>query len=205
MRRAALMTAAACGLLLGAVAQAADAGGDARLLPPRGLGRAGQTDGQPSARGGQRNQAADGGWLTTLGGLTAVLALVFLTAKFLKRKVPAAQQSLPAEVVQVLGRKALDYRHQIHLVRFGSRMLVLGTSHEGIRTLSEITDPVEIDVLAGLCKTSEKASIAGSFRRLFQGLQGREPARYDTDPEAAGEPPEQQQERSQDSQERQDG
>ena len=175
MRRGALLMAAACGLLLGAAAQAADSG----LLPPRGSGRATLKEKPPAGRGSQHDRAAGDGWLTTLGGLAAVLALVFLTAKALKRNLPAAQQGLPPEIIQVLGHKALDYRHQIHLVRFGSRMLVLGTSQDGMRTLSEITDPVEIDYLAGLCKASEPASVAGTFRQLFQRFQGTDSAQPD--------------------------
>ncbi len=189
MRRAALMTAAAFGLFLGAAAQAADSSADeSRLIPPRRSVRAGQAEGQLALHGSPRNREAGGGWLTTLGGLTAVLALVFLTAKVVKRSVPAVQKSLPAEVVQVLGRTAVDYRHQIHLVRFGSRMLVLGTSQEGLRTLSEITDPVEIDYLAGLCKPSEPASVAGTFRQLFQRFHGPEPGRFHALSEAGHEP-----------------
>jgi flagellar biogenesis protein FliO len=105
-----------------------------------------------------------------------VLALIYLTARVVRKNVPAAQKTLPAEVVQVLGRKALDYRHTIHLVRFGSRMLMVGTSQEGMRALSEITDPVEIDYLAGLCRPSEPASVAGTFSQLFQRFQNPEPA-----------------------------
>jgi flagellar biogenesis protein FliO len=165
--------AAACVLLVGAAAQAAEAdAGNSRLLPPRGSGRTMLKEGPSGAEGGQRKSAAGDGWLTTFGALTAVLALVFLTAKVMKRNAPAQQKTLPADVVQVLGRKALDYRHQIHLVRCGSRMLVLGTSQEGMRTLSEITDPVEIDYLAGLCKASEPASVGATFRQLFQKFQG---------------------------------
>jgi flagellar biogenesis protein FliO len=111
------------------------------------------------------------GWWKTMGALTVALALVFLTAKVLRRTVPAVRTALPDGVVQVLGRKVLDYRHTIHLVRFGSRMLILGTSQEGMRTLSEITDPVEIDYLAGLCKISEPASISDTFGQLFQRFQ----------------------------------
>jgi flagellar biogenesis protein FliO len=175
MRRRALMMAVVSGLFLGAAAQAADPG----LLPPRGSGRSAQKEGQPAGRGTARDRAAGDGWLTTLGGLAAVLALVFLATKVLKRNLPASQQGLPDEVIQVLGRKALDYRHQIHLVRCGSRMLVLGTSQEGMRTLCEISDRVEIDCLAGLCKASEPASVAGTFRQLLQRYQSTDSVQPD--------------------------
>jgi len=159
---------------------------DSRLIPPRTSDTAAQKGGK-SARTGQRLKTSGGGWGTTLGGLAAVLALVFLSAKVLKKSVPAAQKTLPPEVVQVLGRKALDYRHTIHLVRFGSRMLMVGASQEGMTTLSEITDPVEIDYLAGLCKPSEPASVAHSFNQLFQRFQNAEPPRTEVPPPAENE------------------
>jgi flagellar biogenesis protein FliO len=177
MLRRALMTAAILGLLLGAVVRGGDsADRESRLITPRSSDRGPPGDGKGTTRAGQKPRSAADGWWTTLGGLAAVLALIYLTARVVRKNVPAAQKTLPAEVVQVLGRKSLDYRHTIHLVRFGSRMLMLGTSQEGMRTLSEITDPVEIDYLAGLCRPSEPASVAGTFSQLFQRFQNPEPA-----------------------------
>jgi flagellar biogenesis protein FliO len=158
--------------------------GDAGLIPRRRADPGTQKEGQGGTRTGQRSRPAGDGWWSTLGGLVAVLALVFLTAKVIRKSVPAAQKTLPAEVVQILGRKALDYRHTIHLVRFGSRMLMLGTSQEGTRTLSEISDPVEIDYLAGLCKPSDPGSVATTFSQLFQRFQNPEPVRDHTDSDA---------------------
>jgi flagellar biogenesis protein FliO len=187
MFRRALLTAAILGSLLGAVAQGNDsADPGSRLIPPRTTDRGASRDGKTTARTGQKPRTAADGWWATLGGLAAVLALIYLTARVVRKNVPAAQKTLPAEVVQVLGRKALDYRHTIHLVRFGSRMLMLGTSPEGMRTLSEITDPVEIDYLAGLCRPSEPASVAGSFSQLFQRFQN--PAPPAANPESPAEP-----------------
>jgi flagellar biogenesis protein FliO len=149
---------------------------DSRTIPPRSSDTARKTTGKTD-RARQPSKIPDGGWWTTLGGLVAVLALIFLCAKILKKGVPAAQRTLPAEVIEILGRKALDYRHTVHLVRFGSRMLMIGTSQEGMTTLSEVTDQAEIDFLAGLCKPSESASVAQSFQQLFQRFQSPEPAR----------------------------
>jgi flagellar biogenesis protein FliO len=194
MRRAVLTMAAAVGLLLaGSVRAAAPSDGDLRLIPPPSTSRAAQKESKTS-RGAQPRQKTGSNWWTTLGGLIAVLALVLLTAKVLRKSAPAAQQTLPPEVIQVLGRKALDYRHTIHLVRFGSRLLMLGASQEGVTTLSEITDPVEIDTLAGLCKPSEPATVANTFGQLFRRFQNAdpEPAEDDSDerlqPESQAEP-----------------
>jgi flagellar biogenesis protein FliO len=192
MFRRALMTAALLGSLLGAVANGDDAvDSESRLIPPRTTNRGAAKDGKTTVRSSQKSRTAAEGWWTTLGGLAVVIGLIYVTARVVRKNVPAAQKTLPAEVVQVLGRKALDYRHTIHLVRFGSKMLMLGTSQEGMRTLSEITDPVEIDYLAGMCRPNEPTSVAGTFSQLFQRFQNPEPAPTSTEaePVPAAEPP----------------
>lgn len=171
MRRPLLIMAAIAGLsLAGAAAYGRDSeSAGPAALPNRPAARS-STPGPKNARSGPSSAA--NGWWGTLGGLTAVLALVFLTAKVIRKSMPAATQSLPAEVVQVLGRKALDYRNTIHLVRLGSKLLVLGSSQEGLAPLSEITDPVEVDYLAGLCKREPAASLSEGFHQLFRKFQG---------------------------------
>ena len=136
---------------------------------------------KPKSAGATR---ASSGWWGTLGALTAVLALVFLSAKVVRKSLPVAARSLPPDVVQVLGRKSLDYRNTIHLVRLGSKLLVLGSSQEGLSTLSEITDAVEVDYLAGLCKPAPASSLTESFNQLFKRFQN--PPEPDETRESAG-------------------
>lgn len=57
----------------------------------------------------------------------------------------------------------------VHLVRCGSRMLVLGVGPDGVRTLAEITDPLEVDVLAGACRRRDESSAGvAAFAHLLQ-------------------------------------
>jgi flagellar biogenesis protein FliO len=173
--------AALAGLLVAGTAKAGDAADpDSRVIPAPRSGAAAQKI-KPAGAGAVKKSG--GGWWSTLGGLAAVLALIYLAAKVLQKSVPAARKSLPPEVVQVLGRKPLDYRHTIHLVRFGSRLLMLGTSQEGVTTLSEINDPVEIDYLAGLCQPSEPAAVSRTFQQLFRRFENPEPAGRENDAE----------------------
>lgn len=170
-QRRVLVAAALAGLLFCAAAVAADAPDDLRPIPAPAAARPAR-GGQKPAAGARSEKKPAGGMWTTLAALTAVLALVYLTAKVLRKNMPAAQRPLPAEVMQVLGRKPLDYKHTIHLVRCGSRLLVLGSSQAGLTALSEISDPVEVDYLAGLCKPGEAGSVADSFQQLFRRFQG---------------------------------
>ncbi|MCA9042147.1 MAG: flagellar biosynthetic protein FliO [Planctomycetaceae bacterium] len=107
--------------------------------------------------------------------LTAVMFVVFLiliTARYWKRHIPGASIPIPTESLTVLGERKLNKNHSICLVRLGSRVLVLGASADGLRTLTEITDPVEIDFLSGMARSSQSdtvfTSALGSFLKKSQ-------------------------------------
>jgi len=148
-------------------------------LPPRTQSKA--PDKSPADR---RSRTGTTGWTTTGAAMAAVLGLIFVAAKIVKRGTPQTPMTLPVEVLQVLGRKMLDFRSTIHLVRCGSRLLVVGITQAGMTTLAEITDPVEIDYLAGLCKPSQPASVGETFNQLFRRFQGDADERYVDEPEA---------------------
>jgi len=86
----------------------------------------------------------------------------------LRRSMPAGPRMLPSEVVEVLGRVALAGRQHAHLVRCGNKLLLLSVAPAGVETLTEITDPLEVDRLAGLCQQSHPHSASTAFRQVFQ-------------------------------------
>ena len=108
-----------------------------------------------------------------LGGLAIVLGLFFLLAWVMKRGLPKGTAVLPAEVVEVLGRSPLAPRQQMHLLRIGNKLLLVCISAAGAETLTEITDPVEVDRLAGLCQQTRAFSATNSFRQAFQQFAAR--------------------------------
>ena len=101
-----IVTFALFGMLWCGLARGADSFDETRLVPSGSAARSAKA----SDTGKPREKRAATSWLTTLSSLGVVLALVYLTAKVLRKGLPAAQQSLPAEVLQVLGRRALDSR-----------------------------------------------------------------------------------------------
>lgn len=117
------------------------------------------------------------GWSATIWPLLFVVGLIVVGSKWLKSRTPSAARGLPGEVFEVLGRKAIDPRTSVVLVRCGSRLLVLSQSPHGLSTLTEITDPVEIDCLAGLCRaTTRDQSLVETFRSLLHKPAGSKPA-----------------------------
>jgi flagellar biogenesis protein FliO len=102
-----------------------------------------------------------------------VLALFLCVAWFMRRGLPAGTALLPSEVVEVLGRAPLAGRQQMQLIRCGNKLLLVCLSVGCAETLTEITEPAEVDRLAGLCRESHPHSATAAFRHVFQQF-GRE-------------------------------
>ncbi len=76
-----------------------------------------------------------------LGGLGAAVGLFLIVAWIMRRGMPKGSGVLPREVVELLGRAPLAGRHQLHLLRLGSKLLLVSMSQAGVETLAEVTDP----------------------------------------------------------------
>ncbi|MFK7776558.1 MAG: flagellar biosynthetic protein FliO [Gimesia sp.] len=114
----------------------------------------------------------------TLGALLVVISLILVAAKLFKKHHPMASANLPLEVMEVLGKRPLDARQTIHFVRCGSRVLILGSSPAGLEMLSEVLDPVEVDLITGMCRERAQSSkLNSSFRNLFQATQKKAASR----------------------------
>ncbi|MFN0199186.1 MAG: FliO/MopB family protein [Planctomycetaceae bacterium] len=124
-------------------------------------------DGKPSRRAGDKSRTSIP-WGTTIFSLLVITGLIVLCAWIVKKIQPLKVQGLSTDVVEVLGKRPLDPRQQIYLIRCGSRILVVGSSLQGMSTLAEITDPQEMDTLIGLCrKTTHDSRIVQSFQSLL--------------------------------------
>ncbi len=137
------------------------------------------TDGASKAGGSTRrntNRTEASPFWTTIGSLALVVALIVILARLWKKHGRMVGTGIPAEAVELLGKRHIDQQQAICLVRLGSRILVLGSSPNGLQTLSEISDPVEVDYLAGLCR-QPNTDAAHTFRSLFQ----RHPTTQNTD------------------------
>ena len=93
------------------------------------------------------------GWGTATASLLLVLGLIVAGGYFLARRGIRLPGMLPADVVPILGKRYLDARSSLQLVRCGSKILILANSSQhGLRTLSEITDPHEVELLTEHCQ-----------------------------------------------------
>ena len=130
------------------------------------------------------SEGADGGsatarpgWGSTVWPLLAVIGVIICGARWLKSQSTTTARRLPNDAFDVLGRQAIDQRTSVILARCGSRILVLSLSPHGLQTLTEITDPVEIDCLAGLCRTTQRDhGLVETFRTLLHKPAPKKPA-----------------------------
>jgi flagellar biogenesis protein FliO len=151
-------------------------------FPPRGAEAS--YDSRPARTG------AVGGTLTTVAGSLGLVLVVFLVFAWATRKsVPQRLSPLPSEAVESLGRVPLAGRQQMHLVRVGSKLLLLSVTTTEARTLTEITDAAEVERLAGLCQQNKPGSITSSFHQVLSETSQPRPdhTRRRRSPQRAGE------------------
>lgn len=110
--------------------------------------------------------------VTIASSLAVVLGLFFLLAWAMRRTAPGGTGLLSSEVVEVLGRSPLTHRQQLHLLRCGRKLLLVNVCAESVETLTEITEPEEVDRLLGLCRQSHPQSASAAFRQIFQQFTG---------------------------------
>lgn len=107
---------------------------------------------------------------TVAASLSLVLALFFVVAWMMKKSLPKSASALPRDVVQVLGRTQLAGKQFAHLVRCGNKLLLVNVTAGGAETLTEITDPLEVDRLVGICAQQGSNSSTAAFREVFEEL-----------------------------------
>lgn len=116
------------------------------------------------------------GALTTVGGsLALVLGLFLVIAWCTRRFSPTGSAILPKEAVELLGRTSLAARQQAHLVRIGNKLLLVAISPAGAETLTEISEPTEVENLTALCRRGKPTSSTLAFRQALTEL-ANEPA-----------------------------
>jgi flagellar biogenesis protein FliO len=114
---------------------------------------------------------------TMATGLAIALGSFLLFAWVLRRggRGRMGRGMLPAEAVSVLGRVSLSAKQVAQLLRVGNKLVLVALTPGGAETLTEVTDPVEVDRLMGLCQQHDPRSTTQAFEQVFQNLS-REPA-----------------------------
>ena len=109
----------------------------------------------------------------SIGSSLLIVIGLFLGAAWFYKKTLSAPLGggIPNQVVKVLGRTPIAARQHLVLVRFGSKLVLVSMIQGEARALSEITDPLEVDQLAGFCESQSAGSASQSFRNILnQGV-----------------------------------
>ena len=141
---------------------------------PEPLKLSGPTDRRDRSTVGPKSPTSTGSVITVGSSLAIVLGLFFALLWLAKRNMPRGMTAISSEVVKVLGRAPLSGRQQMHLVRIGNKLLLVSVTPNGAETLTEITDPQEVDHLTSLCEREQPRSATRTFRNVLAGL-GEQP------------------------------
>ncbi len=133
---------------------------DSMPLPPR-------SKREKSKKTSAAESSSGSALLTVLGSLAVVLAVFFVFVWVTRSAAPKGMAPLSKEVVESLGRSPLLGRQQMQLIRIGNKLILLSVTSTGADTLTEITDPEEVDRLAGLCRQAQAGSISETFRQVL--------------------------------------
>jgi flagellar biogenesis protein FliO len=136
----------------------------------------GDDDTEPDT-GGWRDKLAkpDLAPLISVGGtLLIVIAAFFILAMFLRKVSPPSNRPLPKDAFECLGRHYLTQKHQLQLLRVGSRIVLVSVMPDGVSTLVEITDPDEAVSLLGLCRRLDSNSSSEMFRKTVASMSEEE-------------------------------
>jgi flagellar biogenesis protein FliO len=113
---------------------------------------------------------------TTAGaGLAIVVGLFLVCAWMMRRAGPKPTTPLPSEAVAVLGRVPLAARNFAHLLQVGNKLVLVAITPDGVAPITEITDPIEVQRMLGLCVGNRKQSTSAEFHDVLEQL-AKEPA-----------------------------
>ena len=79
--------------------------------------------------------------LRKVGSSLALVIGVFLIFTILGRLASPRKGGSPADLVSVLGKVAISSKHQLHIVQFHQKILLLGETQNGLECFERIDDP----------------------------------------------------------------
>ncbi|PQO29903.1 FliO/MopB family protein [Blastopirellula marina] len=151
---------------------AADPANPAEPLPlPR---KAGQASGESSALPSfnfQGNKTA-----SIAASLFVVIGLFLIFAWVGKKNMKPGTGRLSKEIIQVLGKSQLSGKQQLELVRVGQKLLLLCVTPHSVETLTEITEPTEVERLLAIVRQDSPGSMSATFQEVLTQM-GHKPAR----------------------------
>jgi len=105
--------------------------------------------------------------------LFVVVGLFLIFAWVGKKNIKPGSGRLSKEIIQVLGKSQLAGKQQLELVRVGKKLLLLCVTPHSVETLTEITDPVEVERLLGIVREDSPGSTSETFQQVLTQLSSQ--------------------------------
>lgn len=113
-----------------------------------------------------------GGWiLSTFAALGVVIGLI-LAARWAYTKMGGKVVARSSPAVEVLSRTTVAPKNHVLLLRVGQRVLVVGDSGSGLRTLANLDDPEEVASVLQSVTSQQPTSVTKSFSGLVARFNG---------------------------------
>lgn len=108
--------------------------------------------------------------------LLVVIGLFLAFAWVGKKNMKPGSGKLSKEIIQVLGKSQLSGKQQLELVRVGQKLLLLCVTQHSVETLTEITEPSEVERLLTIVRQDSPGSMSATFQDVLTQM-GHQPAR----------------------------
>jgi flagellar biogenesis protein FliO len=113
---------------------------------------------------------------TAGAGLVLVVGLFLLCVSLMRRSGPSPTSPLPHDAVAVLGRIPLTPKQFAHLIQVGNKLVLVSITGDRTDTITEITEPAEVERLLVMCLKGSKQSSSADFQKLLAQMT-KEPTR----------------------------
>lgn len=117
-----------------------------------------------------------GSMATVITSLVIVIGAFLMAMWLLRRTGPKSLFGIPEEAFESLGRAPLAGaagKQSVHLIRLGTKLILLSVTPDGATPLVEIDDPEEVDRICGLCHRDRNGSSTDSFQEVIRQLTSR--------------------------------
>ena len=112
---------------------------------------------------------------TILSALSIVLGAFFLVVWLTRSASKRRWSPLPSEAVQLLGRTPLAGRQWMQLIRVGNKLVMVSVNGNQVDTITEITDPEEVEHLVSLCHKNQSNQFRQTFQQVLNQHQQNDP------------------------------
>ena len=121
---------------------------------------------------GRSPSLPQGPWAKTASSLVIVIGVFLLLVTVLRYPAKHRPGALPAEAAEMLGIVRLTGKQQLHLVRLGSKLLLLNLSGGRVEKVAELADPQEVRQLVATCQPDRAGVVSETVREMLTKLDG---------------------------------